>query len=83
MDPFLFLTDDTEETIKKAGLRQIRVLEDDSNTGLQGTNKRTLIGCWRSGCADSSMTSSLPRGPKELREAGGISQGLAGQRPPR
>lgn len=40
MDPFLFLTDDTEETIKNTGLRQIRVLQDDSNSGLRGTNKR-------------------------------------------
>ncbi|KAJ3533869.1 hypothetical protein NMY22_g7154 [Coprinellus aureogranulatus] len=38
-NPFLFLTDDTEETIKKAGLRQMHILRDKSNTGLRGTNK--------------------------------------------
>jgi hypothetical protein len=42
MDPFLFMTDDTEETIKKTGLRQVQILRDESNTGLRGTNKRTL-----------------------------------------
>lgn len=41
MDPFLFMTDDTEETMKRTGLRQVQILSDDSNTGLRGTNKRT------------------------------------------
>ena len=39
-DPFIFLTDDTEESIKRTGFRQIEVLRDDSNTGLRGTNRR-------------------------------------------
>ncbi|KAJ3533204.1 hypothetical protein NMY22_g7437 [Coprinellus aureogranulatus] len=39
MDPFLFMTDDTEESIKKTGLRQFQVLRDDSNNGLRGTNR--------------------------------------------
>ncbi|TEB18470.1 hypothetical protein FA13DRAFT_1719867 [Coprinellus micaceus] len=38
MDPFLFMTDDTEETIKRAGLKQIQTLRDDSNA-LRGTNQ--------------------------------------------
>ena len=40
MDPFIFLTDDTEETIKKTGLRQVHVLRDNANNGLRGTNRR-------------------------------------------
>ncbi|TEB31010.1 hypothetical protein FA13DRAFT_1791738 [Coprinellus micaceus] len=39
MDPFVFITGDTEETIKRTGLRQVHVLRDDSNTGIRGTNK--------------------------------------------
>ena len=41
MDPFIFMTNDTEEMIKKTGFRQIQILRDDSNTGLRGTNRRT------------------------------------------
>ncbi|KAJ3504873.1 hypothetical protein NMY22_g17774 [Coprinellus aureogranulatus] len=39
MDPFTFVTGDTEEMIKRTGLRQMHILRDDSNTGLRGTNK--------------------------------------------
>ncbi|KAJ3523299.1 hypothetical protein NMY22_g11501 [Coprinellus aureogranulatus] len=39
LNPFTFLTDDTEETIKRTGLRQIRVLREDANTGLRGSNR--------------------------------------------
>lgn len=42
MDPFLFMTDDTDETIKKTGLRQMLVLQDKSNSGLRGTNRCTF-----------------------------------------
>ncbi|KAJ3528942.1 hypothetical protein NMY22_g9200 [Coprinellus aureogranulatus] len=38
-DPFTFVTGDTEETIKRTGLRQMHILRDQSNTGLRGTNK--------------------------------------------
>ncbi|TEB30810.1 hypothetical protein FA13DRAFT_1791966 [Coprinellus micaceus] len=37
MDPFYFTTGDTAESVKMAGLRQIQVLRDDSNTGFRGT----------------------------------------------
>ncbi|KAJ3500390.1 hypothetical protein NMY22_g19276 [Coprinellus aureogranulatus] len=37
MSPLYFTTGDTPETLKMAGLRQIQVLRDDSNTGLRGT----------------------------------------------
>ncbi|KAJ3550551.1 hypothetical protein NMY22_g399 [Coprinellus aureogranulatus] len=37
MSPLYFTTGDTPETAKMAGLRQIQVLRDDSNTGLRGT----------------------------------------------
>lgn len=43
MNPFIFLTDDTEETMKRTGFRQIQVLADESNTGLRGTNRRTWL----------------------------------------
>ncbi|KAF6745693.1 hypothetical protein DFP72DRAFT_856101, partial [Ephemerocybe angulata] len=44
LDPFLFTTDDTEETIKHCGLRQVRILRDSESstadiTTLRGTNK--------------------------------------------
>ncbi|KAJ3512235.1 hypothetical protein NMY22_g15392 [Coprinellus aureogranulatus] len=39
LNPFVFITDDTEETIKRTGLRQVEVLKDNSNTGLRGTNR--------------------------------------------
>ncbi|KAJ3512640.1 hypothetical protein NMY22_g15271 [Coprinellus aureogranulatus] len=37
LDPFCFFTDDTEETAKKAGLRQFQVLHDDSSNALRGS----------------------------------------------
>ncbi|KAJ3531239.1 hypothetical protein NMY22_g8243 [Coprinellus aureogranulatus] len=43
LNPFIFITDDTEDSIKRTGLRQVEVLKDDSNTGLRGTNRRTVL----------------------------------------
>ncbi|KAF6751501.1 hypothetical protein DFP72DRAFT_1071182 [Ephemerocybe angulata] len=37
-DPFLFFTDDTEETIQRTGLRQVQVLRENDNNCLRGTN---------------------------------------------
>lgn len=42
-DPFLFMTDETEEGVKKSGVRQICAdLQDSSNEILRGTRKRKL-----------------------------------------
>ncbi|KAJ3517091.1 hypothetical protein NMY22_g14041 [Coprinellus aureogranulatus] len=39
VNPFIFLTGETENTIKETGLRQMHILRDDSNNGLRGTNQ--------------------------------------------
>ncbi|KAJ3539560.1 hypothetical protein NMY22_g4685 [Coprinellus aureogranulatus] len=39
LDPFTFITDDTEETAKRAGLRQVRILQDEGGTALRGSRK--------------------------------------------
>ncbi|KAJ3524984.1 hypothetical protein NMY22_g10764 [Coprinellus aureogranulatus] len=38
-DPFLFMTDDTEETAARSGLRQIIILGENDNNGLRGSRK--------------------------------------------
>lgn len=43
MDPFLFVTDDTEETAKRAGLRQVHILRDEADSGLRGTRQREYL----------------------------------------
>ncbi|KAJ3534279.1 hypothetical protein NMY22_g6996 [Coprinellus aureogranulatus] len=41
LDPFTFITDDTEETAKRAGLCQVRILQDEGEPVLRGS--RTLL----------------------------------------
>ena len=40
MNPFLFITGDTEETIERTGFRQVQIVGDDNNNGVRGTNQR-------------------------------------------
>ena len=42
-DPFLFMTDDTEETVRYSGLRQILILGENDNNALHGSRKRTFM----------------------------------------
>lgn len=37
LDPFHFVTGDTEESAKRAGLRQVQILRDDANSSLRGS----------------------------------------------
>ena len=71
MDPFTFITGDTEETIRKTGLRQIRVLtEADSSTALRGTNRRTcILTLTSSPQTDIGANSFKARGSGNLSEA--------------
>ncbi|KAJ3534491.1 hypothetical protein NMY22_g6901 [Coprinellus aureogranulatus] len=39
INPFAFLTDDTEETIKRTGLQQVQILGDNNSNALRGTNR--------------------------------------------
>ena len=40
-DPFLFMTDDTEETARYSGLRQVLILGENDDNALRGSRKRT------------------------------------------
>lgn len=40
LDPFHFVTDDTEESAKRAGLRQVQILRDDGDNCLRGSRMR-------------------------------------------
>ncbi|TEB25755.1 hypothetical protein FA13DRAFT_1796257 [Coprinellus micaceus] len=37
LDPFHFITGDTEETVKRAGLRQVQILQNDADSSLRGS----------------------------------------------
>jgi hypothetical protein len=73
------MTDDTEETIKKTGLRQIQVLQDDSNTGLRGTNLRKYNSIAATGntYADDIHHRFAPGRPNKLPRDAGLAQALA------